>query len=90
MVGVPNWVKAEVCKTLTLETLGVQVPPYQLGAAASWIARYEDYANCIKDIARGYGNIPRSKTRALGGRVDGRCSLYGLLVHRLAQEIFIL
>ena len=29
-----------------------------MGAAASWIARYEDYANCIKDIARGYGNIP--------------------------------
>ena len=38
-----------------------------MGAAASWIARYEDYANCTKDIARGYGNIPRSKTRVLGG-----------------------
>lgn len=31
----------------------------------SWIARYEDYANCKKDITRGYGNIPRSTTRLL-------------------------
>ena len=38
-----------------------------MGAAASWIARYEDYANYTKDIARGYGNTPRSKTRVLGG-----------------------
>ena len=50
-----------------LKGVRVRVSPSRLGAAASWIARYEDYANCIKDIARGYGNIPRSKTRALGG-----------------------
>ena len=47
--------------------LRVQTPSGALGAAASWIARYEDYANCKKDIARGYGNIPRSKTSVLGG-----------------------
>ena len=44
-----------------------------LGVAASWIARYEDYANCKKDIARGYGNIPRSNTSVLGvfGPMEG-------------------
>ena len=43
----------------------VQILGVQLGAAMPWIARYEDYANCKKDIARGYGNIPRSTTRLL-------------------------
>ena len=44
-----------------------------MGAAASWIARYEDYANCKKDIARRYGNILRSKTSVLGvfGPMEG-------------------
>lgn len=26
-VGVPNWLKAADCKSVTLETLGVQIPP---------------------------------------------------------------
>ena len=44
-----------------------------MGAAMPWIARYEDYANCKKDIARGYGNIPRSNTSVLGvfGPMEG-------------------
>lgn len=36
-----------------------------MGAALPWIARYEDYANCKKNIAKGYGNIPCSTTRLL-------------------------
>jgi hypothetical protein len=43
--------------------IGGSNPSNFLGAAMPWIARYEDYANCKKDIARGYGNIPRSTTR---------------------------
>ena len=44
-----------------------------MGAAMPWIARYEDYANRRKDIARGYGNIPCSKTSVLGvfGPMEG-------------------
>ena len=47
--------------------LRFRLPPHALGAAMPWIARYEGYANCKKDIARGYGNIPRSTTSVLGG-----------------------
>lgn len=36
-----------------------------MGAAMPWIARYKDYVNCKKGIAREYGNISRSTTRLL-------------------------
>lgn len=56
-----------------------------MGAAMPWIARYEDYANCKKDITRGYGNIPRSTTRLLSLlwlTEDNQFWLYGVVVTR--------
>lgn len=57
----------EIARSYAVQKVIGSSPISFMGAATPWIARYEDYANCIKDIARGYGNVPRSMTRALGG-----------------------